>query len=33
MLNVVYTCLLIGVALGVTWYSGHVVRRLYRGED
>jgi hypothetical protein len=33
VLEILYTCALIAVALGVTWYSGHVVRRLYRGED
>jgi hypothetical protein len=33
VLEILSTCVLVGVALGVTWYSGHVVHRLYRGED
>jgi DNA mismatch repair protein MutH len=33
VLETVYTCALIAVALGVTWYSGHVVHKLYKGED
>jgi hypothetical protein len=33
VLEVLYTCLLIAVALAVTGYSAHVVRKLYRGED
>jgi hypothetical protein len=33
VLEVLYTSLLISVALAVTWYSAHIVRRLYRGED
>jgi len=33
VLDVVYTCLLIAVALSVTWYCARVVRRLYRDED
>jgi len=33
VLDVVYTSVLIGVAVAVTGYSALVVRRLYRGED
>jgi len=33
VLEVAYTSVLISVAVAVTWYSAHVVRRLYRGED
>ena len=32
MLEVVYTSLLVGVFLFVTWFAGYVVYKLYQGQ-
>jgi hypothetical protein len=33
VLEIIYTCALVAVALGVAWYSAHIVRRLYKDGD
>ncbi len=32
MLEIVYTALLVGVALFITWFSVYVVYKLYEGQ-